>query len=176
MQSIIRQLFDAPPAVLSASARADLIASLTSSPSLSSLTSSDDGVLALCQCVSHGTAKDRKQVMRGIKGEVPAAVPQRAWTSATDTHRAAGGRHGRSGEDTSGVAVLADPFTLSQLLMSVQGSEGAAGTAGRRQGQGGDGRVISCGDSEQRSRGQTAVSTASPSPPQTISGVATSPR
>ena len=69
VHAVIRQYLELPTALLARSTRAELISSLCSSPSLSALCGSNDGVLVLCAAVSDGAAKDRKQVMRCLRSD-----------------------------------------------------------------------------------------------------------
>ena len=69
VHAIARQYLELPASLLPRAARADFISALCSSPSLSALCGSNDGVLVLCMVVSDGGAKDRKQVMRCLKAD-----------------------------------------------------------------------------------------------------------
>ena len=122
VHGILRQYLELPTALLPRSSRSELLSSLCSSPSLSALCGSNDGVLVLCMAVSDGLAKDRKQVMRCLKSD-PLSVCRslcghlllmRIVDCVDDTVAV---------DKNVWTGLLATPYAVSQLISDVHGAK-----------------------------------------------------
>ena len=122
VHAIARQYLELPATVLPRLTRADFISALCSSPSLSALCASNDGVLTLCAAVSDGAAKDRKQVMRCLRSD--ALTVCRSLYGHLLLMRVVD-----CVDDTVAVAknvwssLLSDPHAVAQLINDVHGAK-----------------------------------------------------